>query len=1003
MDTIEYRRERRKQLVLRCVGKWRQNVRENQLLRAGSDYRIFRECQHAIRVWKTVVANKKEEWRQKIVFESNVRFLKRRFALNAWLRWQVFRVARSRRQGRALLHWSRRLQSKVFVIWKDAVVISKQRRHENQMALKLWSVGLLARSWDTWRMSIQTSRMEREKMQGAARYAALMTQRRCFNRWRDFIPLERELKRRSKLLAKWLERHTAIRVLQLWSVIARHMTKEQELAVIADAHARPRRLRTGLRAFVLTGLFARGRARRDQYDRRLLRNALDKMLKMYRTRRRERANKSLADSHWRRTSLIRTLQGLRQIFAERKEEQERLQRAGTFRRYFVKVSTVQTWRLHSHTQQSNRLLQDIGKSFRHRRLLRSGLLAFAGVVNKRGQADEMEEKVRSFRKATAVKLWRCFTFERLREWRSDRAAVRHRYYSVLATFFDAWKTVIEQEKAKERALCGRLDKVWDRERRKVVRAWADLARTSLVDKSRIRQAKSFQQRYALEAWRHVVLKSKRAEQDAKRAAEHHRHACLLRFFGLWDVEVYKQQDKRRAEQQLIQTIRKLLDAGICRRLMRVWVPLAFEARADRVAREQGDACFRSLTYRRHFRAWCVFVQSCRRSQAMVARADAYYSRDSMRKCMSVWREALGNRRLEKHKYVTSLLHWSRQLSKRAFAGWLVYVEYRRKKRDKQRQAFHMREEYLLKKGVVRWIESAVEMRKRRLEVAKDVQTHKLRKTLDLVARIGQHWRRKTRARLGHHAQLPPPLLLGRQPRTSCVSALPATELLEKSLPTSSALVSSSTHSSIPLSLGSLGRMGPRTFHQPSAAVATVVQQLDVLANQPKNRRRPRIPVELLLEQGSRSSLQPPHRPKPSTTASPSATYTSTTTSGQSDVPTAAKVKSALSGALENTLVTTATASRLPRARPRALPKEEVTATLVSGSSAHPQPHEANVAAAVLVTQNLITTFPGSSSVPPYCTRDLHISGLRSEPVMSLENHTDDVDAIEQHLRRLQSM
>ncbi|KXS20444.1 hypothetical protein M427DRAFT_142727 [Gonapodya prolifera JEL478] len=457
---------------------------------------------------------------------------------------------------------------------------------------------------------------------------------------------------------------------------------------------------------------------------------------------------------WRSAALKRAVGGWRAYVAYRKAKETRAHVATAHQRALLLASAIKRWRRLTTHRLRLRLLRMAEETYRTARLLRSHMArwvaahawcarqkmlmacageAHEGILLRRGlralrenaarqKADRgIEDVARVFSERVAVRkawgAWEAYVITRRERKEDKNVARRVAFVKGVEWAWEQWGEGVRRRREQRERWNVAVVFSGARGGRRVLRAWKEFARARSLA------------RISLDLFVASRL-------------EHHFATCV----GLWR--------RRAAERVLIKkTVEVEVKATNAARLAtgfggwRAFVLARRRARAEEDKRVK--AAKQVLKTERAFHVWRRLTSHRLWLRSRIATADTFRNKMLFKRAVTVWRaRRLDWQVLSFRANVLPIVHWSRVLTKTVLKGWCEYVRTTKRTKERCRAMVKWRKDRMVRRGIVKWIETADMLRKERERYFMERAVGWTVEAFTLASKYAWKWRERVLGRRG---------------------------------------------------------------------------------------------------------------------------------------------------------------------------------------------------------------------------------------------------------------
>ncbi|KAG2423196.1 hypothetical protein HXX76_010964 [Chlamydomonas incerta] len=748
----------------RCVQAWHvvaARAAELRALQARAEEAVaVRRARACLRAWRGrchYAADKKRRELQAWYYWS---FSSLTRALRKWHAWARERRRKSHRASRADAGHLRALGRKAFAGWRLRLA------YRGWKAQALDRAAVFGRRWSLWRalsgwrravVACQGARAAaRAALEMAAERAVVAQLRGCLTEWRAYAAHRRRRAQRGRYAEAYMRRWRQLLLMWGWRQAMarqRHLRRCELVFVQVGQH-----VRMGLAWARWAGAVALLQGQRNAELRALvlLRASWATWRAVVEHRAAQQELLAIASKRVGRVRLRAAMAEWRSRAAHWQRKAERWERAKAWHRRRAFTKLLAGWRRAAARLAAKAAAAEAAVLHWAWRRLSGAFKAWRRYAWRRRMKRQAPEHYRARLAATALAGWTRHAHYKVQKEVKRRRAVRHRYLALLRGGLRAFAAAVERRRAK-------------------LADWADL---ELLHRRRVARA-------VLAAWHRDFVPAAAAKRAARRGAEQHWRAGLLRRVWLgWRGEARR----LRAKLEGVRQARGYYSLRLLRRAMACWsaaAPLAQAARAAKAARladaaarlaacvrarllaawrdvtsdlivkhlleARAERLWRWRLQGKALTSWALFVAARRRRHIREAQATAAFR-------LRVWRGVLvalalnaQRRRAKRRRAAIAEEHWRAALLRRGVAALAWYARYRAVKAQgyaDARQAYGRR---LAREGAAMWLEVGLERRRRRIQDLVAVQARSIARELAIVEPFARRWlyavRQRRRARL----------------------------------------------------------------------------------------------------------------------------------------------------------------------------------------------------------------------------------------------------------------
>eukprot|EP00698_Gefionella_okellyi_P025896 TRINITY_DN9675_c0_g1_i4.p1 TRINITY_DN9675_c0_g1~~TRINITY_DN9675_c0_g1_i4.p1 ORF type:complete len:621 (+),score=106.60 TRINITY_DN9675_c0_g1_i4:549-2411(+) len=263
-------------------------------------------------------------------------------------------------------------------------------------------------------------------------------------------------------------------------------------------------------------------------------------------------------------------------------------------------------------------------------------------------------------------------------------------------------------------------------------------------------------RAVLHSWLTVV----RAQQDQLGLVLIQRQrACsarLVRLFRRWQKFALHQRERQEQARVRVSELRAHLMHGVLTRAFEQWQSWHDQRAIHRYAMARARTHWYRITVNRALHNWTQVVSGQRRQRALVNTFAQSRLVQLQRRVFELWQERFIAVMSFRKRLLAAMQVRIVRLCRRAFTALRSYMAYRHEKRRQVQDALDARTAWLVKRGAVRWLTNALQMRDARSkQLATDLAAKEIARML-IAQKYARRWRYITQQRkvLRAHGLLP---------------------------------------------------------------------------------------------------------------------------------------------------------------------------------------------------------------------------------------------------------
>ncbi|XP_059511132.1 protein SFI1 homolog isoform X2 [Stegostoma tigrinum] len=711
----------------------------------------------------------------------------------AWSIWtkQLGRKERNRKMdGLAMQHWAKTLQHRAWLQWNALLHLLQQERERDGRAQQIYQRCCMQRSLLAWRVYVQVCRDKRCQYRLAGQKYEHCVVQRYFSSWHSAWHLQRSIRAQHDHLSELGRRSTLRRAFLRWSLYISLAVEKTNLCKLADEHHHHHLLQSSITAlrfsvrsvrqkqmlnnlahrqvhvWMLRRCWNQWKLRREQQEELelqawtgqaqnhfrevLLRKSFHCWIKRIQEEKWYQIQDKKAYAHYCWTLLPLYLKRWQVFVNEKKRLNQMKETAWEFHREMLLKLAFYAWWEKLDRQRENRMAERLAvvhstrcmllrfwwnwrektaisveerekeamakDHFRHQLLLKSMHFWRETVADQKTGRDHEVLAIRHWCKCRLRGAWNvwCLYVQKKREkWKKHVCANRHFQKVLLSKALHKWKVYHLNNK---QILC-KVDEKEKKRRRELLR-------------------------FSFYTWRENACTLADEAKKAAIASQHYHRVLLSKVVEYWRDAVSLQIYQRQQEEELVLKARQHLGFLQLQHAFSHWKQISrssvilrdkMKAAAQHYGQKVMKKCL--LSWKQHHAHYLRAI--------LLRRCGDWFQAQRLYRCyFTDWKVKLLLKQEETKKTAIALWHWSFSLQGKVFDAWLMYVEERRRKKLRIAKAVQTYHSHLLRLGVAAILRYTSDMMQFRRQVAAEHQMKTAYSLHQVVYRCAMTWKQK---------------------------------------------------------------------------------------------------------------------------------------------------------------------------------------------------------------------------------------------------------------------
>ncbi|XP_043572043.1 protein SFI1 homolog isoform X1 [Chiloscyllium plagiosum] len=711
----------------------------------------------------------------------------------AWVIWtkQLERKERNRRMDSlAMQHWAKTLQYRAWLQWNALLHLSQQERETDGRAQQIYQRRCLQRCLLAWLVYVQVCRDKRCQYRLARQKYERSVVQQYFLSWHVSWCLQRSIRAQDDHLRELGRRSILRRTFIRWSHYISLAAEKTNLCRLADDHYHHHLLQSSVTAlrfnvrsirqkqmlnnlahqqfhvWMLRRCWNQWKLRLDQQEELelraltgqaqnhfrevLLRKSFHCWIKGIQEEKWYQVQDKKAHAHYCRNLLPLYLKRWKVFVSEKKRLNQMKETAWEFHREMLLKLAFHTWWEKLDRQRENRTAERLAMIH----YTRCVLLRFwwnwrektAILLEEREKEAIAEDHFKHQLLRKSLHFWKKTVAEQIAGRDHEVRAVRHWCRCRLRGTWRAWRLYVQKKHEKwKKHVCADVH-FQKKLLSKALREWKVFHCNNQqilckVDEKEKKQRRDLL-RFSFYTWRENARTLADEARKAARADQHYHHVLLAKAVEYWRDAITLKMYQRQQDAELVLEARQRIDFLQLQHAFSHWKQIS---RSSVILRDKMKAAAQHYGQKIMMKcllSWKQHHAYYLRAVLLQRRGDWFQALRLYRCYFTDWKVKLLLKHQETKKTAIALWHWSLSLQGKVFDAWLMYIEERRRKKLRIAKAVQTYRSHLLRLGVAAILQYTSDMVQFRSQVAAEHQMKTAYSLHQVVYRCAMTWKQK---------------------------------------------------------------------------------------------------------------------------------------------------------------------------------------------------------------------------------------------------------------------